>query len=326
MKLLIVDECSASVAFMRSVLSGAGYSDIIAVSHFDQAMAVLAASFESGAPVDLVIMGVDLPGHGGIGAILTLKSHHVFEDIPLIAVTQRNDEATLDRAFSAGASDYIVKPLSAIELRARVRSALQLRREMVKRMLRERELEELARKLERMSNLDSLTGLANRRCFDDTLVKEWVRNGRADTPLGLIMIDIDHFKHYNDALGHVDGDACLRRVAEAIRSVVHRPGDMVARYGGEEFAVILPDTDYPGALAVADNIHASVARIGIEHPDSSVGCVVTVSIGVVSGVPSCGTTPEHLLQAADRALYRAKESGRNRTRGLSLPGPEDLRQ
>ncbi|MUM76466.1 diguanylate cyclase [Pseudodesulfovibrio sp. F-1] len=326
MKLLIVDECSASVAFMRNVLAAAGYADIIAVSHFDQAMAVLAASLESGTPVDLVIMGVDLPGHGGIGAILTLKSHHDFEDIPLIAVTQRSDEATLDHAFSAGASDYIVKPLSAIELRARVRSALQLRREMVKRMQRERELEELARKLERMSNLDSLTGLANRRCFDDSLVKEWVRNGRADTPLGLIMIDIDHFKHYNDALGHVDGDACLRRVAEAIQAEVHRPGDMVARYGGEEFAVILPNTDYPGSLAVADNIHASVARIGIEHPDSTVSCVVTVSIGVASGVPSCGTTPEHLLKAADRALYQAKESGRNRTRGLFLPGPEDLRQ
>lgn len=326
MKLLIVDECSASVAFMREVLFRAGYTDIIAVSRFDQAMAVLAATIESDDPADLVIMGVDLPGHGGIGAILTLKSHHAFEDIPVIAVTQHNDEATLDHAFAAGASDYIVKPLSAIELRARVRSALQLRREMVKRMQRERELEKLARKLERMTNLDSLTGLANRRCFDDALVKEWVRNGRADAPLGLIMIDIDHFKHYNDALGHVDGDTCLRRVAEAIRSVVHRPGDMVARYGGEEFAVILPNTDYAGALAVAENIHASVARIGIEHPDSSVGCVVTVSIGVASGVPTCGTTPEQHLQAADRALYQAKESGRNRTQGISLPGPEDLRQ
>jgi diguanylate cyclase (GGDEF)-like protein len=326
MKLLIVEDCTASVAAMREVLSRAGYDDITAVSGLEQALAVLAAAMETDAPVDLVIMGVDLPGLDGIGAILTLKSYRAYEDIPVIAITHRSDEATLDRAFAAGASDYIVKPVSAIELRARVRSALQLRREMVKRMLRERELERLARKLERMSNLDSLTGLANRRCFDDALVKEWVRNGRADAPLGLVMIDIDHFKHYNDALGHVDGDACLRRVAEAIRAVVHRPGDMVARYGGEEFAVILPNTDYAGAMAVADNIHASVARTGIAHPDSAVSCAVTVSIGVASGIPTCLSTPEHLLMAADRALYEAKEAGRNRTRSTCLPGPDDLRQ
>ena len=140
-------------------------------------------------------------------------------------ITSYNDETTLDRAFAAGASDYIVKPASKAELRARIRSALQLREEMLKRLERERELERLARKLERMSNRDGLTGIANRRCFDDTLVKEWVRNGREDTPIGLLMIDIDHFKHYNDALGHVDGDACLRSVSDAIQSAVHRPGD-----------------------------------------------------------------------------------------------------
>ncbi|MCG2733680.1 GGDEF domain-containing response regulator [Pseudodesulfovibrio aespoeensis] len=326
MKILIVDDCTASVSSMKEVLANAGYTTTIAVSHFEQAMAVLSASAETDASVDLVIIGVDMPGIGGIGAVLTIKSHRAYEDIPVIVVTEHNDEAILDQAFAAGASDYIVKPVSAIELRARVRSALQLRREMVKRLLRERELERLARKLERMSNLDSLTGLANRRCFDDTLVKEWVRNGRADAHLGLIMLDIDHFKHYNDALGHVDGDTCLRRVAEAIKGVVHRPGDMVARYGGEEFAVILPGTDYTGAMAVADNIHASVAQTSIEHPDSAVSCVVTVSIGVSSGIPTCGSTPEQLIQAADRALYEAKEAGRNRTRSTCLPGPEDLRQ
>ena len=197
---------------------------------------------------------------------------------------------------------------------------------MLKRMNREQELERLARKLERMSNQDGLTGIANRRCFDDIIVKEWVRNGREGTPLGLLMIDIDHFKSYNDALGHVNGDGCLCAVAESIRAAVHRPGDLVARYGGEEFAVVLPNTNYAGARAVAETIHANLSKTCLKHPDSSVSCTVTVSIGVASGVPTCQTTPEDLIHAADRALYQAKQSGRNRTETLCLPGPDEVRQ
>jgi diguanylate cyclase (GGDEF)-like protein len=271
-------------------------------------------------------MDIDIKDIDGIAATLTIKSHQKFQDIPIIVITCQDNEATLDQAFAAGASDYIVKPVGKIELRARVRSALQLRSEMVKRKLRERELERLARKLERLSNLDGLTGIANRRCFDDTLVKEWVRNGREDSALGLLMIDIDHFKHYNDALGHLDGDSCLCAVAKAIQAAVHRPGDLVARYGGEEFAIILPGTNYAGAKAVADTIHANLAKTSIKHPNSTVSCTVTVSIGVTSGVPTCNTTPEHLLHAADRALYQAKKSGRNRTESICLPEPDAIRQ
>jgi len=325
MKILIVDDCRVSTTHIVGILTEAGHTDTITASDFEQAMKVLQTASKTDAPVDLILMDVGMPETDGIAATLTIKSHYEFEDIPVIFVTSYNDEATLDRAFAAGASDYIVKPVGKVEIRARIRSALQLRNEMVKRHQRERELERLARKLERMSNLDGLTGIANRRCFDDTLVKEWVRNGRADTPLGLLMIDIDHFKSYNDALGHVDGDVCLCGVAESILAGVHRPGDLVARYGGEEFAVILPDTDYTGAKAVADTIHTRLAQTCISHPNSSVSCSVTVSIGVASVIPNCSTTPEHLLNAADQALYKAKQSGRNRTKTICLPEPDDLR-
>lgn len=326
MKILVVDDCRVSTRHITSTLSRAGYSNIVTASGHDEAMEVLTRAQQSETPVDLVLMDIEMPGTDGIASTLTIKSENLFEDIPVIVITNHDDENTLDRSFAAGASDFIVKPVSRVELRARIRSALQLRYEMLRRKKRERELERLARKLERMTNLDGLTGIANRRCFDDTLVKEWVRNGRDDAPIGLLMIDIDHFKSYNDALGHVDGDTCLCAVADAIKQAVHRPGDMVARYGGEEFAVILPNTDYEGAASVAANIHRNISRIGICHPDSSVGCTVTVSIGVAATVPTCQFTPEGLVNAADRALYQAKQSGRNRTETIELPGPDHIRQ
>ncbi|QJB56687.1 diguanylate cyclase [Pseudodesulfovibrio sp. zrk46] len=325
MKILIVDDCLTTSKHIAGLLAQIGYTALVIAHSFEEAVVELESSAASGFPIDLILMDVGMPGTDGIAATLTIKSRYEFEDIPVIMITAHNEEATLDRSFAAGASDFIVKPVGKIELRARIRSALQLRKEMVKRQKRERQLEKLARKLERMSNMDGLTGLANRRCFDDTLVKEWVRNGRNDHPLGLIMIDIDHFKSYNDSLGHVDGDVCLCSVADAISASVHRPGDMVARYGGEEFAVILPNTDYEGAQSVAATIHDNLAKICISHPNSSVHCHVTVSIGVASGIPTCGTTPEHLLHAADRALYSAKQAGRNRTESVNLPGPDEIR-
>jgi len=326
MRILIIDDCKTTVLHLAQVLNGAGYPEVLSASAFEDGFRILRDMDKARLPIDLILMDVDLPGTDGIAGTLTIKSHREFEDIPVIMVTGHDDEATFDRAFAAGASDFILKPVGRVELRARIRSALQLRREMLKSKERERELERLARKLERMSNQDGLTGLANRRCFDDTLIKEWVRNGREDRPIGLLMIDIDHFKLYNDALGHVDGDACLCAVAQAILGAVHRPGDLVARYGGEEFVVVLPNTDFKGARAVADNIHASLASTCLSHPNSSAGCTVTVSIGVATGVPTCQNAPEHLVQAADRALYLAKQAGRNRTETLPLAGPDEIRQ
>lgn len=171
---------------------------------------------------------------------------------------------------------------------------------------------EANRRLERLSQFDSLTGIANRRAFDDALALEWRRCGRAAGPLALVMVDIDCFKAYNDHYGHRRGDECLAQVARALAGGVHRAGDVVARYGGEEFALLLPSLDAEHAAAFAETLRAAVEALGIEHPVSPVAPVVTISAGVAAVVPRKDGSPAALMDTADRALYRAKRDGRNR--------------
>lgn len=165
--------------------------------------------------------------------------------------------------------------------------------------------------LERLASQDGLTGIANRRSFDDKLCQEWLRARRDKSPLALLMLDVDHFKRFNDRYGHQAGDDCLRRCAECLAGIVFRPGDQVARYGGEEFAAVLPSIDVVGALMVAQRMREAVRALAIPHADSSFG-VVTVSIGVACGVPEQGVDRDALVKAADTALYRAKHEGRDR--------------
>jgi diguanylate cyclase (GGDEF)-like protein/PAS domain S-box-containing protein len=166
--------------------------------------------------------------------------------------------------------------------------------------------------MERLASLDGLTALANRRVFDETIEREWRRAMRERTPLGLLLMDIDMFKNYNDALGHPAGDDCLRRVARCLAEVVQRPGDLVARYGGEEFVALLPITDEAGAQHIAHRIAEAVAKCAVAHPASTVGPLVTLSVGIASMVPIPNSDPEILIGAADGALYEAKRKGRNR--------------
>ena len=212
-----------------------------------------------------------------------------------LSLRSRNDLATLDSSFKR------LKEYS--EEIERANQNLQEARQQLMRTNRE---------LERLSTLDTLTGLANRRRFDVSLRSEWRRAARDNHPLSLILCDIDCFKGYNDTYGHPAGDEVLVRVADAIRDSLRRPADLAARYGGEEFIVILANTDSAGAVALAEKIREGVEAMRIRHEASTVSEWVTVSFGVATIVPDPDREPQELIDRADRALYTAKESGRNR--------------
>ena len=184
----------------------------------------------------------------------------------------------------------------------------------------QRQLEDKNRLLERLSALDTLTGIANRRRFDDVLRQEWKRSARDSSSLALLFCDIDHFKRFNDTYGHQAGDDCLVRVAQAMEDTLNRPADLAARYGGEEFVGLLVDTDPEGALLLAERVRARVEGLDIEHASSDVAGVLTVSLGAAAIVPQTGMRPEDLVSIADQALYAAKQDGRNRVVLSKTPG------
>ena len=255
-------------------------------------------------PPDLVLLDVVMPGMDGHEVCARLKANEFTRDIPVIFVTSHTDAAEETKGLELGAVDFIAKPVNPAVVRARVKTHLTLKAQ--------------SDLLRQMVFIDGLTGVANRRCFDERLGTEWRRAARNSSPLALLMLDVDHFKRYNDRYGHQVGDGCLRQVASAIKEGLLRPGDLVARYGGEEFACILPATDFDGALAVAAGIEQRVRALQIDHADSDVCQVVTLSIGVALGLPGFDTDPVDLIALADAQLYRAKHSGRGRACGAVL--------
>jgi len=179
-----------------------------------------------------------------------------------------------------------------------------------------RQLTETNAQLARLSTLDTLTGVANRRRFDEVLGHEWRRAARDGTPLSLVFCDIDFFKNYNDGYGHLEGDECLVKVARAVHGISNRPGDLAARYGGEEFVLVLPGTGDEGAATLAERLRARIEELDIPHAYSPLGPRLTISLGVATAVPRPGSEPAELLALADRAVYAAKAEGRNRVKVL----------
>lgn len=297
-RLLVVDDQAANVQVLYQAFA-ADHQVFMATSG-EQALQVAASKSP-----DLVLLDVVMPGMDGYAVCAQLKADEATRDIPVIFVTAHNDEAAETRGLDVGAVDFISKPINPSIVRARVKTHLTLKRQSD--LLRE------------WVYLDGLTKVCNRRYFEERLAIEWARSTRQASALSAVLIDVDHFKFFNDHYGHPAGDDCLQQVAAAMKSVLRRPGDILARYGGEEFVVLLPDTDLAGADTVAQVLGQAVGALGIAHARSPVAGHVTVSLGVASRpAGNSDASAVALLALADGQLYQAKAQGRDRACAAAL--------
>lgn len=253
---------------------------------------------------DLILLDVMMPGMDGFEFCQHLKTDDRLRDIPVIFVTAHDDEVAETRGLDVGAVDFISKPVNAPIVRARVRTHLTLKAQ--------------SDLLRRWAYIDGLTGVNNRRQFDEALKHEWSRAVRLGSTISVLLLDVDHFKRFNDHYGHPAGDECLRRIANAMSHLTKRPADLVARYGGEEFACILPETSFDGAMHFANLVGAQIRELAIPHDDSDTAKVVTVSLGVCTAQAHSSRDVQDLLEQADTQLYEAKQQGRNRACGSRL--------
>ena len=266
----------------------------------------------------VILLDLVMPDVDGLALLRYFRSNPEIRDVPVIVLSSRGEARVKADAFEAGANDYLIKLPDRIEMLARIRYhsnayIMKLQRDEAYRALREsqKKLAETNLELMRMANFDSLTGLANRRHFDESMNIEWKRAMRNRVPMSVMMLDIDYFKSYNDTYGHLKGDEVLRKVAEIIQKSLMRPADLAYRYGGEEFVLILPEISITGAKMLAENIRKNVEALDIPHKGSKIAPHMTISIGIASIVPAGNDMPESLVSLADAALYRAKENGRN---------------
>lgn len=246
---------------------------------------------------DLILLDIIMPEMDGYAVCAELQSDPKTRDIPILFLTALEGDQNEAYGLELGAMDYIRKPFSVPIVKTKIRNHLELKR-----------YKDL---LKRDSRIDGLTRVPNRRRFDEAFAEERMRAGRSNTPLSILMIDLDLFKAYNDTYGHLQGDDTLKLVAKTLHNTLQRPGDLLARWGGEEFVALLPDTDCSGALQVGENLRTAVIDLQIPHEASTVAEIVTISVGVASATPGNADSYDSLLQRADEAVYRAKDLGRN---------------
>jgi len=318
--ILIVDDREENLLALEAVLRLPNIAVIKATSG-EMALQILLEH-----DIALVILDVQMPGMDGFETAELMRGNQRTREIPIIFVTGiSKEDIHLFKGYESGAVDYLCKPLKVEILLGKVRFFVERyfqRMELLEKTKaldsKIRELEQMRedlevanRRLENLSTHDALTDLYNRRAFDQRSEEELQRCCRNKRPLALLMIDIDFFKKYNDHYGHQQGDRCLVLVSGALANLINRPGDLLVRYGGEEFLVLLPETDLDGVAHMADCICETIRTLQVEHLESEIGDVLTVSVGAVSSQPYDCLQIADFVQAADEALYQAKSQGRN---------------
>jgi diguanylate cyclase (GGDEF)-like protein len=312
LKVLVVEDSKVTMKALCRYLESMGVINLTTAVSGQEAI----EAFRKERP-DIVLLDAMLPDIDGFDIARKLREmERGNEWAAIIFLTSLDKDEDVARGIEMGGDDYLVKPVSAAVLQAKIRA-------MGRLVTMQRGLVDVTQKqnatnkrLQRLTTIDGLTGIGNRRSFDDFAVREWRRCVRMKKPMSIVMVDVDHFKQYNDTYGHQEGDACLKAVAALVARSAPRAGDLAARYGGEEFALILGETSLDGAMWVANHIRQQVEERNIPHSASTYNHV-TVSCGVASVQPGDAPALEDLLKAADNALYTAKEQGRNRVVGAS---------
>ena len=306
MKILVVEDSRTSLAVLTEYVRHVG------ATAFTAETGEAALEIFTRLRPDLVLLGIVLPDIDGFEIARKIRAMETpGEWTPIIFLSSLGDDLNIEKGIAAGGDDYLLKPVSEIVLGAKIRAMQRIVLMRASLLALTRKLDATNQELTRISSSDSLTGVANRRHFDEALSVEWRRARRHSNSLAVLLCDIDYFKLYNDTYGQQAGDECLRRIATTIGRHTERPSDVVARYGGEEFAVILPETTIGGALMVAEKIRQATRELNIPHASSPAG-QVTLSVGIASAAPGFDNPPDDLVLAADKALYRAKHDGRDR--------------
>ncbi|TVZ39923.1 diguanylate cyclase (GGDEF)-like protein [Alteromonadaceae bacterium 2753L.S.0a.02] len=299
MKILLVEDSPTLRHATSTYIRNAGHDPVLAKSG-EEALQIVDRT-----PVDMIIMDVEMPGLDGFETTRLIREWLGEHWVPIIFVTGLAEDNNLREGIDVGGDDYLIKPVSQVILSAKIRA--------MERIINMRnELNRLNEELVRLSQKDSLTGLFNRRTFEEKSHENWRLATRSQEPVTMILLDIDYFKNYNDEYGHQAGDHCIRLVATALRRCLNRPGDVVARYGGEEFIAMLPNTPLEGARHVAEHIRKTIEALHIKHRASPVSDRVTVSVGATTTSYTTGIDLSKLISLADNALYQAKNDGRNK--------------
>lgn len=289
-KILIVDDSPANIQIINNILK-----DDYEIFFATDGISGLKKAYDLNP--DIILLDVLMPDIDGYEVLSRLKSDLLTRDIPVIFITSLDSVEQEIKGLEAGAVDYITKPIVGALLKARVKTHLELKKQNDF--------------LKKLTMIDGLTGIANKRRLNEYLEKWYRILLRKKLPLSVFMIDIDHFKLYNDTYGHLAGDDCLKQIADALRDSLKRPYDLAARFGGEEFACVIPETNINDALFIAKRIKNNIDSLKLEHKSSPVSPFVTVSIGGVTKIPDQLDKHNEMLQKADEALYKAKQNGRN---------------